>query len=782
MKHIIIIYVLFIAFFHTSYSQKTNNSQNLQRLAERVRITNEIKKADAYRVLSEQNLPLKSNNDEERQYEINVLDDQKLYYFTTYNSGGASLIKSSGVYSGGGAGLDLSGNGITLGIWDSGRVRAEHQELVGRVNQIDGATTNTRHATHVAGTLMASGVNASAKGMSYASQLHAYDWNFDTNEMIAAAMNGLNVSQHSYGFITGWAEGSWSGNREWHWFGNTNISEEEDYFFGFYDSYASDWDELIYNAPYYLIVKSAGNDRGKGPNPGASHYFWDSQAGSWQISTATRETGGGVDGYDCISHQGVAKNIISVGAVSSASAMTSFSSWGPTDDGRVKPDIVAKGLSVYSTGSDNNSHYYNTSGTSMSGPMISGSIGLLLEHQNNLHPGTELLASTIKGLILHSADDMISGHPGPDYRFGWGLMDTRKAAEIMSQADVGEAVILEEDIFNGDTLIYFIQVETSDSLRASLVWTDVPGTPTAPTLNGTTPMLVNDLDMRIWKLNDTFSPYVLDPSNPSSPATTGDNFRDNVEVINISQADDGIYTLRITHKGNITDGPQSFSLIITGGVLTPCPLLAEAPTEVEIINSTCQNDCSVLGGQILEPLVNPCPLGSTLQYRNDMDDWSTTLPIYDQDGPSQKITTRCVCDELSNEFSPISEGKNTLPGLCRRIVNSNNEGPGSLRHAIVCADTDDILVYDLPTATQTLLTQELIIDKPLTIMGMLDMDIPTINIDFTNMSGAGINISDAQVVLENIRLVSQNNTAQNPLLNIGNGGEVLTRGLVEIDD
>jgi len=178
----------------------------------------------------------------------------------------------------------------------------------------------------------------------------------------------------------------------------------------------------------------------------------------------------------------------------------------------------------------------------------------------------------MKGLIIHSANEMISGHLGPDYRFGWGLMDTRGAANIMSQRANGDAVIIEADIFQGGTLMYFINVESTDSLRATLSWTDVPGTPAAPTLNGTTLMLVNDLDMRIWKLNDTFSPYVLDPFNPFSPATTGDNFRDNVEVINISQADDGIYTLRITHKGNIIDEAQRFSLIITGGTLTACPL------------------------------------------------------------------------------------------------------------------------------------------------------------------------------------------------------------------
>ncbi len=73
---------------------------------------------------------------------------------------------------------------------------------------------------------------------------------------------------------------------------------------------------------------------------------------------------------------------MTVGAVDNTTAMSSFSGWGPTDDGRIKPDIVAKGVSVYSSlGNANNNSYASWQGTSMSGPMVSGSIGLLLEHQ-----------------------------------------------------------------------------------------------------------------------------------------------------------------------------------------------------------------------------------------------------------------------------------------------------------------------------------------------------------------------------------------------------------------
>jgi len=220
--------------------------------------------------------------------------------------------------------------------------------------------------------------------------------------MATAAAGGLKVSQHSYGYITGWRQfGS-----DWYWYGDVSISATEDYGFGFYSSATRSWDEIAHNAPNYLIVKSAGNDRGEGPAPGSFHYYWDGIA--WTGSNATRQIDGGANGYDCIPHRGNAKNILTVGAVTSSGAMSSFSSWGPTDDGRVKPDVVAKGVSVYSTMELSNNDYDYLSGTSMSGPMVSGSTGLLLQHQQNLHPGEDLLSSTVKGLIIHSADDNIS--------------------------------------------------------------------------------------------------------------------------------------------------------------------------------------------------------------------------------------------------------------------------------------------------------------------------------------------------------------------------------------
>jgi len=491
-------------------------------------------------------------------------------YYTTHNKEGSEVINSDKVYPGGIAGLKLTGAGQTLGIWDNGKVKATHQEFnqtgESRVTQKDEASNIEEHATHVAGTMIAGGVETEARGMSWEAYLDAYDWHDDESEMAAAAAEGLKTSQHSYGYIAGWAYGSYSNNLAWHWFGDITVSETEDYNWGFYGDITESWDQIAYDAPHYLISKSAGNDRtNTGPDPGTGHYVVENN--TWVYSTTTRDLNGGEDGYKTISHVGNAKNLLSVGAVWEDENMAWFSSWGPTDDGRVKPDIVAKGVSVYSTEIDNDSDYGSKNGTSMSGPMISGSVGLLLEHQENLHPGEDLLSATVKALILHSAKTAISGAPGPDYRYGWGLMDTEAAANIMTRnAEWGGGLkVREKTLADGENISLTVRASGEEDLKATIVWTDPPGTPPPPSLNPPDLMLVNDLDMRLSNTNTTYTPYILNPDNPELAATTGDNFRDNVEQIVITSPGTGeLFTASINHKDNLTNNTQDFALIITG--------------------------------------------------------------------------------------------------------------------------------------------------------------------------------------------------------------------------
>jgi hypothetical protein len=550
----------------------------------------DIEKSRAVRLADSLNIPVRQRLTDGSVIELMRFERGIPVYYVTHNAGGAIMLNNHLVYPGSPAGLNLTGAGQVLGVWDEGRVMENHREFMengtSRVQLMDDAEEFSFHATHVGGTMAAAGIDSAARGMSWRANLHSYDWNDDLSEMAAAAADGLQVSQHSYGALAGWSHGRQSGEEGWHWFGDVRVSETQDYTFGFYNNRARAWDDVAYHAPNYLIVKSAGNDRGSGPDPGERHYVI--RLGQWRLSTHPRERDGGPDGYNSMPGASNAKNLISVGAVRSDGVLAGFSGWGPTDDGRIKPDIVAKGVSVYSPVSTGTASYSVSGGTSMSGPMISGSVGLLLEQQQNLNPGHFLLSSTLKALIIHTANDAISGAPGPDYRFGWGLMDTRAAVSLMTLNHQSRGIhIIEDELAGGGNFTYPVMAGEGP-LRATLVWTDVPGTPPEPALNPPDLILVNDLDMRITGNNQEFMPYILDPENPALPAETGDNFRDNVEMIHIDSPSDGqIYLITIGHKGALSGGSQAFSLVISGNqpitVIAPPPLLSASPAGSERI-------------------------------------------------------------------------------------------------------------------------------------------------------------------------------------------------------
>ncbi len=556
-----------------------------------------LKRVEIERRAAELGIPLTMSNETSTVLLQGFTEKGMPLYFTTNNSVSAATVSSDRVYPGGSAGLFLTGAGVVLGEWDAGGVRTTHQELAGRVTQMDSPVSLHNHSTHVAGTLIASGVQASARGMSYTATLQAYDWDDDNTEMATAAANGLKVSNHSYGFITGW----YSSGGVWYWFGDVAVSTTEDANFGYYSIESLDWDNITVSNPNYLIVKSAGNDRGQGPASGTGHYYWNTAIDNWSWSTAVRDKDGGAMGYDCVTDRGTSKNILTIGAIDdipggyvnpAGVVMSSFSSWGPTDDGRIKPDIVTNGIGLYSSLSTSNNSYASSSGTSMAGPSAAGSIGLLLEHQNNLHPGTPLKASTMKALIIHTANE--SGTTaGPDYAFGWGLMNTTSAAQVMTD-DVapGSPGHIEEHILANSATYTRVVKSDGSPLRITVAWTDPATQVLTPALNDRTPRLVNDLDLRVVGPGNTvFYPWRLDPDNPSFPAAQGDNIRDNVEMVSIPAPTNGdLYTVQVTHKGFLANGSQLASIIVTGNI----PIVNQLPTADAGLDQTA--DCVPASG------------------------------------------------------------------------------------------------------------------------------------------------------------------------------------------
>jgi len=477
-------------------------------------------------------------------YALQRVEDGLPYYYYTLNAGGAVTSATRELYPGGANRLFLTGRGLSAGMWDAGSVYPAHPELSGKVENRDPLTGYDGHATHVAGTLVARGLREQARGMAYEGRILAYDWENDLGEMATEAARGMLLSNHSYGTPLGWD----LQDGQWRWMGPTGA--DEDYRFGFYSSVSRAIDQIAYSAPYYLPVWAAGNDR--------------DDAGD-----NSRPPDGP---FDTIGPEALSKNVLTVGAVNGIPegyarpedvVMTPFSSWGPTDDGRIKPDLVTKGRSVLSTYLGD--QYVSSSGTSMAAPIVAGSLLLIQELYHGMTGGSYLRAASLKGLAIHTARQAGAG-PGPDYAFGWGLLDASRMAGFLTRLADGKGYFLEGSLVNNQVFEYSFTLAGEEPLTATLAWTDVPGTPVAAQLNPADRMLVNDLDMRvIHEGGEVYLPWVLDPDSPAAPAGRGDNFRDNAEKIFIESPPAGNYRLVINHKSNLIGGKQDFSLFVQEG-------------------------------------------------------------------------------------------------------------------------------------------------------------------------------------------------------------------------
>lgn len=574
LSKLFLFFLLSSLFVSYLFSQTKEQIQWLSKFSEGQQILYRQQRVSAESTALKLQMPIRKEYPDGTIIELQGFENnQPIYTITESNLNAARTLSTDRVWPGGSGGFSLTGSSDTLHLWDGGKVRNTHQELNGRIILGDGTSTLSDHSTHVAGTMIALGVSSSAKGMSYQAKIRAYDNSNDVSEMSTAAANRARVSNHSYGQIGGWRY-DYLGDGRWAWFGTTSISEVEDYGFGYYNTKANQWDAIAINAPNYLIVKSAGNDRNEGPTGSVQHWVWSGTG--WVLSSTERNRDGGPNGYDCLPYYAVAKNILTVGAVNiitagytgpSSVVMSSFSGWGPTDDGRIKPDVVGAGVNLYSSISTSDNAYATYSGTSMASPNVSGSVGLLLQHQRDLNGNNNSLrSSTMKGLIIHNADEAGSSN-GPDYIYGWGLMNTLKVAQLMTENKNSgfNFNIREYTLSANDSISIPIPSEGSVPLKATICWTDPAATPLPISLDPPDLMLRNDLDLRIEKNGDTFYPWILDPANPSTAASTGDNFRDNVEQVFIQSPQPGIYTLKIKHKGILTGGSQVVSLIVSGG-------------------------------------------------------------------------------------------------------------------------------------------------------------------------------------------------------------------------
>lgn len=434
----------------------------------------------------------------------------------------------------------LNGSGIKIGIWDGGSVRSTHQELTGRVTKRNSSAANDDHATHVAGTIGASGVQANAKGMAPQITIDSYDWDNDYSEMTAAATvsaadsAGVPLSNHSYGYNAVTAD------------------------MGRYETEAAAVDAVAAALPYYLPFWAAGNEQDVLTSKG---------------------------GFQSITFNGLAKNLMTIGAADDAvtsgtrdpsqAAIAYFSSLGPCDDGRIKPDLVANGIDLYSSVATSNTAYDGTySGTSMATPNAMGSASLLVQLYAREFSGQRMRASTLKSLMIHTADDI--GTTGPDYTYGWGLVNVKAAADLIlaHKASLAAPKMIEGSLTNAaNTATHSFTWDGVSPIRATLCWTEPAGAAQTGA-DSRTRNVIHNLDVKLTAPDATtiYQPFVMPfvgtwtTASMSLPATTGKNNVDNVEQVYLAApAQPGNYTITVSLDGTLTTASQVYSLIVTGG-------------------------------------------------------------------------------------------------------------------------------------------------------------------------------------------------------------------------
>lgn len=542
----------------------------------------------------------------------------------------------------GGSSPSLSGAGQFIGLWDpSGSVLTTHEQFDTRVFQLDfPASPVGDHATHVAGTLASSGLSRVfsgfdagnwSRGPAYGASVHAYDTTDLSGERDVEASTGMLLSSHSYGVGCGW---QFDGT-DWIWYDTSAF--QEDWKFGAYlgvfgGAAPRELDTFSASAPSSLLIYSAGNDRNNGPGGPVTYYLY-TDPNKTSPKTATRDwNNGDVGGYDSLNPTACAKNILTVGGVydiqggySGPSSVFSapFSSMGPADDGRLKPDVVAPAIFA-GTGSRNPLSFVGlltpdsvaddayisgapTIGTSFSAPTVAGGLALVLEQRDTDRPdwinnGYPIQSSTLRALAIHTADEAGSA-AGPDFTFGYGLFDA-VAAESLVHADATATInpyggwpkpYVKEVLLPETKVVQFrarIPGSPTAPLKVTICWNDPAGTAQtlAAGVDPTTKRLVNDLDLRIFPPGTTVfnpepvgtgRPYTLNPDlTGKNPVNRGaaaradlDDSLNNVEqvVINSPTASSD-YIVRVTHKGSGLSGDQQWvSIIISGADVIPAP-------------------------------------------------------------------------------------------------------------------------------------------------------------------------------------------------------------------
>jgi hypothetical protein len=552
-------------------------------------------------------------------------------------------------------GRNLYGKNLIIGIGDNADP-STHIDLNGKlILRTDEPVAD--HGTHTAGILAGGGIlNPLYTGMAPRAHLVVNDFsNILVNSPIYVIDYNMPLTSNSY------------------FNGALGCSGDGDYnvLSNYIDSQMLGYTKLLH-------VFAAGNDGG---------YSCGAFPGSFATIKSGFQTG---------------KNVLTVGAMYYlTNGIWSGSSRGPVADGRLKPEIVTGGASVTSTFSHNN--YATISGTSMACPTAAGILTLLIERYRQLHSGGYPDGALLKALVVNSADDL--GNPGPDYTYGFGMINGRKAAEAMEQSHyfTGSAS-------NGSSQTFMIPSLPAGNfqLKILLYWPDAPALPMAAST------LVNDLDLTVTEPGGTIHlPMVLDPSpaNLNNNAIEGADHLNNIEQVLISSPPSGDYILSVTGTA-VPDAPQPFYMayeIIRPSVTVEYPFGGETwvPGQTETIRwsayggepNTFTLEFSVDGGSSWNTINNAVPSAAR--------SFNWTVPDSVTNNALIRITRNSsgFTDQSDYSFTilnqPVLTVTNTCPGYARLNWNAIK---GADAYDILKLSGDTLLVIANTTDTVFLAT------------------------------------------------------------------------------
>ncbi len=522
------------------------------------------------------------------------------------------------------AGRNLQGDKVTIGVGDNSDP-STHIDFSGRLINRNPTTVND-HGTHTTGTAGGAGLlNVKYKGMAPRSTLVSqYFSDILVNAQTYISDYDMVLTNNSY--YTGLA-----------------LCPGE----GEYNSISAYVDSQLFNSPSLLHVFAAGNDGVLTCNPFPNSY-------------ATIKSG-----FQC------AKNVLDVGQMDNSSdTLNPYSSRGPVSDGRIKPEIVAGGVSITSTYPYNS--YGVESGTSMASPTVTGTLALLCERYRQLNSGQDPLGSLLKAVICNSADDL--GPPGPDFGYGFGMLNARTAVETIEK---NQYFIGSVDTSATRTFVINNLPSGVYQLKIMLYWPDPAALPAASTA------LVNNLDLTATAADGMVHyPLVLNPSpsGVTNNAQEGIDSLNNIEQVVINNPVAGNVTIAV-HGTSIPAQSQDFVVvyqIIYPSVTVVYPFGNETwvPGETENIRwnawgggaNTFSIDFSADNGSTWNNITNSVPAASRL--------FPWTVPALATNTALVRVTQNGVgfSDMSHYPFTilgqPILQVTNPCPGYAQLLWDS----------------------------------------------------------------------------------------------------------------